>query len=191
MALPAPRIAARLAALVLVLAFALLGPSSSSASGNACKRWGNASPETLTNGQAREAILCLVNEQRDDAGLPPLERDERLQKAAQRHTHRMNGTGCFAHECSGESALDGRLKSVGYLSGGLSKWAYGENIAWGLRDRGTPRAIVAAWMSSSGHRANILSRSFRELGVGFSSGTPHSKNDPGGIYTTDFGLRVG
>ena len=43
-------------------------------------------------------------------------------------------------------------------------------------------------MHSSGHRANILSRDFRELGVGFSAGTPSGGRDPGGIYTTDFGL---
>ena len=42
-------------------------------------------------------------------------------------------------------------------------------------------------MNSPGHRANILSRVFREIGVGFSAGTPEA-GAPGGIYTTDFGL---
>ena len=46
-------------------------------------------------------------------------------------------------------------------------------------------------MSSSGHRANILNRDFRELGVGFSAGTPGGGGKSGGIYTVDFGLRVG
>jgi uncharacterized protein YkwD len=45
-------------------------------------------------------------------------------------------------------------------------------------------------MRSAGHRANILSSSFREIGVGFASGSPNGKRDPGGIYTTDFGLAV-
>ena len=87
-------------------------------------------------------------------------------------------------------SLDRRLDGVGYLGSGLTRWAFGENIAWGTGDSGTPRAIVDAWMNSSGHRANILSSSFREIGVGFSLGTPRSKNDLGGIYTTDFGLAV-
>ena len=103
----------------------------------------------------------------------------------------MDGTGCFDHACNGEGELGRRLEAVGYLSGGLSRWAYGENIAWGMGSRATPEAIVDAWMHSSGHRANILSRDFRELGVGYSAGTPSGSRDQGGIYTADFGLRVG
>ena len=103
----------------------------------------------------------------------------------------MNGSGCFDHECSGEGALDVRLESVDYLTGGLSQWAFGENIAWGMDSLGTPEAIVEAWMNSPGHAANILSGQFREIGVGFASGTPSNPDANGGIYTTDFGLRVG
>jgi len=159
--------------------------------GSACAKWGKTAPERLQPGQAREAIVCLLNAERSSRGLRPLERNKKLQKAAQRHNEEMLGTGCFAHECPGEPTLDERLEGVSYLVGSLVEWAFGENVAWGLKDRGAPRAIVAAWMDSSGHRANILHRDFREVGVGFSAGTPDSNSDPGGIYTTDFGLRVG
>ena len=100
-------------------------------------------------------------------------------------------SGCFAHECPGEPGLPLRLERVSYLAGHLSRWAFGENLAWGKGSRGTPRAFVKAWMASPGHRANILRRDFRDIGVGFSAGTPGSNSDHGGIYTTDFGLRVG
>jgi uncharacterized protein YkwD len=103
----------------------------------------------------------------------------------------MVGTNCFDHECGGESDLGKRLESVGYLSGGLSRWAYGENIAWGGGDYGTARAIVNAWMNSPPHRANILSPEFHDIGIGFSPGTPSAGQADGAIYTTDFGLRVG
>ena len=181
-----------MAASVALLAIAS-GSATSDAFGksSACAQWGKTSPSKLTNGQAREAILCLVNRKRGNAGLPALERNKRLQKAAQRHTDKMSGTGCFDHECSGEAALGARLESVDYLTGGLLQWAYGENIAWGMDSRGRPSEIVKAWMNSPGHRANILSRQFREIGVGFASGTPSSSSANGGIYTTDFGLRVG
>jgi uncharacterized protein YkwD len=179
-------------ALLLVLAVAALGPGASRASAaGACGKWGDVEAQKLRNGEARKAILCLVNKQRDKAGLPSLDRDKRLQKAAQRHTDRMDGTGCFDHACGGEGDLGQRLEQVGCLEGGLSRWAYGENIAWGAQHLGTPEAIVKAWMNSSGHRANILSRDFREIGVGFAVGTPNDGRDAGGIYTTDFGLRVG
>ena len=153
-----------------------------------CKAWGKTAPDELRTGQARKAVLCLVNRERDEHGLPSLDRNRKLQKAAQRHNDRMDGTGCFSHQCPGEPALDARLDD--YLSGGLSGWGIGENVAWGSGDTATPQAIVQAWMNSPGHRANILSRDWREIGVGFSPGSPSSGNALAGIYTTDFGLRV-
>ena len=171
-----------------LLALALSVPSAAEAA-SPCKTWGKTTPEKLRTGQARKAVLCLINKQRDQAGLPALDRNKKLQKAAQRHNERMDGTGCFSHECPGEAPLGTRLD--GYLSGGLSAWGIGENVAWGGGELGTPEAIVKAWMNSPGHRANILSRDWREVGVGFSSGSPSSGNANAGIYTTDFGLRVG
>jgi uncharacterized protein YkwD len=136
-------------------------------------------------------VLCLVNRERNRAGLRPLDRNRDLQRAAQRHNDRMVGSGCFSHRCSGEADLGTRLKSTGYLGGGLRRWAYGENIAWGMDRRGSPAAVVGAWMGSPPHRANILSGSFRELGVGFGTGSPSRGRDPGGVYTIDFGVAVG
>lgn len=171
-----------------LLMLAAWSPSISTAEASACQRWGDVSPKKLSNGQARDAIRCLINNERQRRGLPGLDRDKKLQKAAQRHNKRMDGTGCFAHQCDGEGALDARLRSVGYLRGGLSRWAYGENIAWGPQSQGTPDSIVEAWMNSPGHRDNILSSTFEDIGIGFSSGTPGAKGVAGGIYTTDFGL---
>jgi uncharacterized protein YkwD len=177
-----------LAALGLLAALAVSAPSPAAAT-SPCKAWGKTSPSKLRNGQARKAVLCFVNRERDAAGLRPLEQNKKLQKAAQRHNDRMDGTGCFSHQCPGEAALDVRLDD--YLSGSLSAWGIGENCAWGAGETGTPEAIVAAWMKSPGHRANILSRDWKEIGVGFSSGSPSSGRADAGIYTTDFGLRVG
>ena len=76
-------------------------------------------------------------------------------------------------QCPGEAALDARLEGVGYLSGGLTPVGLRREHRLGhAASTGTPEAIVKAWMNSSGHRANILSRDFREIGVGFSVGTP-------------------
>lgn len=165
-------------------------PIAAAGGGGACNQSG-AHPEQLSNGQARAAVLCLVNRERNRAGLRPLDRNRDLQRAAQRHNDRMVGSGCFSHQCSGEADLGTRLKSTGYLGGGLRRWAYGENIAWGMDRRGSPAAVVDAWMGSPPHRANILSGSFRELGVGFGTGSPSRGRDPGGIYTIDFGVAVG
>ena len=188
--LSAPRFA--LAGLFLTACLLLAGAAvPPAASASACGKWGDAEPGSVAPGEVRKAVHCLINKERDKAGLKNLKRDKRLQRAAQKHTDEMDGTGCFDHTCGGEGALDDRLQDVGYLGGGLSRWAYGENIAWGMRDQATPESIVDAWMHSAGHRANILNRDFRELGIGFSVGTPGSGNEPGGLYTADFGLRVG
>ena len=64
------------------------------------------------------------------------------------------------------------------MSGGLGRSAYCENIAWGSGDTATPEAIVDAWMHSSGHRANILSRDFHDLGIGSRQGQPELRRRP-------------
>ncbi|MBR2563318.1 MAG: serine protease, partial [Paenibacillus sp.] len=43
----------------------------------------------------------------------------------------------------------------------------GENIAKGQK---TPQEVVTAWMNSVGHRANILSKNFTHIGVGYYNG---------------------
>lgn len=179
------------AGLFTLLAAAPGLPFAASASAHGCGRAADARPGSVKPGAARDAVLCLVNKQRNGAGLGDLDRDKRLQRAAQRHTDKMDGTGCFDHTCGGEGDLGTRLESVDYLSGGLTRWAYGENIAWGMESRGTPRAIVDAWMHSSGHRANILSNDFRDVGIGFVKGSPGSGRADAAIFTMDFGLRVG
>ena len=54
-----------------------------------------------------------------------------------------------------------RIDQAGYEGS-----AWGENIAWGYP---TPEAVVAGWMNSPGHRANILRDEYTHLGVGIST----------------------
>ena len=82
----------------------------------------------------------------------------------------------------------GRIRRADYLSG-AGTWSVGENIAWGSYDYATPRSIVRSWMHSPGHRANILSRRFREIGIGITLGAPVSGMDRAATYATDFGTR--
>ena len=79
---------------------------------------------------------------------------------------------CFEHVCPGEASVLTRLERVNYIHGGLRRWLYGENIAYGGGNYGTPRAIVRAWMHSPEHRHNILNPAFRQIGIGFARGIP-------------------
>jgi uncharacterized protein YkwD len=132
--------------------------------------------------RANAAVLCLLNVQRAHHGLRPLHESRKLDRAAMRWSHTMVARRIFAH-----ADMLGRIRASGYLQG-AGAWTVGENIAWGMFDWGTPRHIVNDWMNSPGHRANILSRSFRDIGLGVATGTPVGRN-PGGTYTTDFGAR--
>ncbi len=140
----------------------------------------------------RSATLCLVNRARAAHGERPLRGNMRLRRAAQAHTESMAFGDYFEHVGpQGQTPL-ARIRGAGYISSSHVGYEVGENIAWGTRGLATPRAIVAAWMASPGHRANILDPRYRETGIGISPHPPASKahGQPGAIYTQDFGVII-
>ena len=98
----------------------------------------------------------------------------------------------FAHVGPRGQTLLARMRSAGYIYSSRVGYEVGENIAWGTLSLATPRAIVAAWMASPGHRANILDARFRDTAIGVSPHVPssHSQGQAGGIYTQDFGVII-
>jgi uncharacterized protein YkwD len=141
----------------------------------------------------RTATLCLINSERRAHGERPLRPNRRLRRAAQAHTESMAFGDYFEHVGPGGSGGGTpvtRLRAVGYISSSHVGYEVGENIAWGTLGLATPRAIVAAWMASPPHRANILDRRYRETGIGVSAHPPASLagGQPGAIYTQDFGV---
>ncbi len=101
-------------------------------------------------------VAILVNRERSSYGLQPVKYSPLLSEAANvrsselrknfSHT-RPNGTSCFTV-----------LKEFD-----ISYFSAAENIAYGQR---TPEIVMNAWMNSSGHRANILSKNVEYIGVG-------------------------
>lgn len=137
------------------------------------------------NGELRAIhaqTLCLINRQRKARGLRPLRHRKPLATAARRHAKDMVRRRFFAHTAPGNLTFDRRIRSAGYRGP-----AIGENLAWGSGSLARPAKIVAGWMRSAGHRANILSRRYRAIGVGIVRGTPSGRG--GMTYTTTFGSR--
>jgi len=169
---------------LLVTASCLFAAPAAQAHGSRCPG-ADTAPTAHNLRQERAATLCLLNAQRAARGLRPLRANARLAIAAERHSADMAVHHYFAHVAP--SGLDpvARLERIGYVAGSGS-WTVGENIAWGGGPLASPRAIVKMWMHSPGHRANILQRSFREIGVGV---VPSAPDGPGATYTTDFGAR--
>ncbi len=139
--------------------------------------------------QVRLATLCLVNRERLSHGEGALKANAKLQAAAQGHSEDMSAGDYFEHDGRhGDTPLS-RMRAAGYIFSTHIGYAVGENIAWATLWMATPKAIVASWMASPGHRANILDATFRESGIGVS---PHplaslAHGQAGAIYTQDFG----
>jgi uncharacterized protein YkwD len=186
-------------ALIALLAAALLAPAGSVAEGKRSRK--APAPAKITKDCAdadlepaadnlrriRASILCLHNQIRAQHNLPSLRENKRLRKAALGHSRNMVSNGFFEHTTPKGVTMVDRILRARYVREDEG-WALGENLAWGTGSYGTPRGAVQAWMESPGHRANLLKRSYREVGVGVVLGVPVS-DAAGATYTVDFGVR--
>jgi uncharacterized protein YkwD len=100
----------------------------------------------------------LTNEERAESGCnTPLRVDDRLVAAAQGHSADMAARNYFSHTSPEGLGPGDRTAAQGY-----PQWS-GENIAVGYP---TAADVVAGWMDSEGHRANILNCDSVAIGVG-------------------------
>ena len=104
------------------------------------------------------SVLDLVNTERGKAGAPPLAWHEAASQVAYAHAVDMDVRKFFAHDNPDGLDPGARLAAAGIVGHG-----WGENIAQGQPD---PASVMADWMASDGHRANILNPAYASLGVG-------------------------
>ena len=117
-------------------------------------------PETASSVRVYEQeVVRLVNAERAKYGLPALTEDWELSRVARYKSQDMHDNRYFAHNSPTYGTPFQMIHAFG-----LSYRAAGENIAMGYQ---TPAAVVAGWMNSEGHRANILSSSYTKIGVGY------------------------
>jgi uncharacterized protein YkwD len=148
----------------------------------------NRIPTAATLTRASHSTLCLLNAQRSAHGLRRLSSSRKLNRSAGRYARSMVTHRFFSHVSPSGQTLQARISRSGYLHG-ANGWAYGENLAWGAGSSATPRQIMAAWMASPGHRANILSARWRNIGVGIAPGAPVPGVGYAASYVTHFGWR--
>ena len=107
-------------------------------------------------------IVDLTNENREESHVGLLERSTVLDEAARQKAEHMAEGSYFAHNSPDGVTPWYWFDKVGY------QYAYaGENLAVHFTDSGE---VVKAWMDSPGHRANILSEDYREIGIGTAKG---------------------
>jgi len=120
---------------------------------------------------ARESrIFDLINAERRRQGLPGLAYNPQLDRMAKIQAQNMARFQKMAHVLpeSNLPTLADRARYVGYPFGRVA-----ENVALGYPDAET---VVAGWMASKGHRANILQRDVVETGIGI------ARSSAGGVY---------
>ncbi|HMI68674.1 MAG TPA: CAP domain-containing protein, partial [Solirubrobacteraceae bacterium] len=151
----------------LLLIAALLAAAALAAPASAVAPAALLAPVSLCPGQSdssapaaaqESAMLCLVNYARRRAGIAPLRRSIRLMRATARKANDLVRCGQFSHTACG-LAFTTRMSQAGYHYG-----CAGENIAMGPSSSGSPRAIMLAWLHSSGHLRNLMRRGYREQG---------------------------
>ena len=129
--------------------------------------------------QFMDRVIELTNAERVKAGVAPLKREDSLTKSAQWLAQDMAANNYFAHEDRQGRRIVTRLPDFGYTGYSM----IGENIAGGQQ---TPEQVVAEWMRSPGHRANLLNPEFCELGVAYVH-VPNSELQ--NYWVQDFGTR--
>ncbi|WP_165795232.1 CAP domain-containing protein [Deinococcus koreensis] len=142
-------------------------------------------PSTTPSGTFAQRVLALTNAARAQArtcgtasyaATTPLAYNAALEKAAQAHAADMAAKNYFSH-----TSQDGRSFSQRITAAGYSWTRIAENIAAGQT---TPDSVVAGWLQSPGHCANIMNPALRELGVGYAQGGSY-----GHYWVQDFGTR--
>lgn len=132
------------------------------------------------SGSRKDKLLALVNDARAKGcrcggkyykPVHPLTWNNRLERAAQKHSRYMRRKNVLSHAGQGGSDAGRRMSAEGY------DWiSYGENVAAGY---GSDEATIKGWLKSKGHCKNIMSPKFKEMGMASS----------GQFYTQVFGAR--
>lgn len=144
---------------------------SSSASGYATRSdWAN-------------AVLAELNAERANHGLPALKMNSKLVAAAHTHNLAMAKANKLSHQLNGEAALGSRVSAAGYRGS-----AVGENVAYNSsRSQSGVLAVQKAMYNEKppddGHRRNILSKTYDDVGINVINDSVHGKV----WLVTDFG----
>lgn len=120
-------------------------------------------------------MLNDVNAFRAAHGIPALSECAALDRAAQGHSDDQAAHDTMSHTGSNGSDLGTRANQAGYVGWG----ALGENVAYGYTAVNT---VMVGWMNSTGHRENILSRSYEHVGFGLATSASGTR-----YWSQDFG----
>jgi uncharacterized protein YkwD len=184
---------AALAALLLACALAAAGPAAARTADDPYAALlapaGTCAADTeldLSQETASLAMLCLTNYARAQAGLAPLTLAPSLELAGRDKLAADISCSEFSHSPCGKPFT---AVFASYLAGAKG-YNIGENIAWGTGDDGSARQTMDLWLHSTGHRENILTAAFRDLGIGYLPNQTFQGYDGATLWSQEFGART-
>jgi len=140
---------------------------------------------TTTGGDTHaqlEAMYCGVNVVRRAHRLAPIRGSGPLNRSSVLKAAAVRRCG-FSHTPCG-MAFTTTFREAHYLPAR----AFGENLAWGQADLGSPLATLQMWLGSPPHRANLLARNWRDVGIAVQRGRIFGR-DGVALWVMEFGRR--
>ena len=116
-------------------------------------------------GDQQTTMLCLLNFARKVHGLGPLATQPALMESARIKAADIARCRDFSHTACGATVLSA-FERASYVSP-YQDSRYGENLAWGATDAGTPRGALLGWLESQEHRQNLFREDWTEQGISF------------------------
>lgn len=127
-----------------------------------------------------ETMSCGVNIVRRSFGLGALRESASLNRSSLLKANAVRRCG-FSHTPCGMT-FTRTFTRAGYMPAR----SVAENLAWGEGGRGSPVRMLGAWLASPSHRANLLARRWRDLGVAFERGSMFGHTDVS-LWVLQFG----
>jgi uncharacterized protein YkwD len=132
------------------------------------------------------SMVCLLNYARGKRGLKPLWDLYPLNRSSILKALAIVRCDDFSHTPCG-TPFRATFDAAGYR--GPVSTSFGENIAWGSGDAGSPRAVLSSWLNSPHHRENLFSKDWAEQGVAVLTVANFMGSDNVEIWVSEFGAR--
>ena len=129
-----------------------------------------------------EAMYCGINVVRRSYGLAPVRGSAALNRSSALKARAVRRCG-FSHTPCGMSFAS-TFRQAGYFPAR----SFGENLASGEGGLGSPLSTLGLWLNSPPHRANLLRRGWRDLGIAVQRGSIFGRGSVS-LWVTEFGRR--
>jgi uncharacterized protein YkwD len=164
----------------------LEGKALASAASARASAAGCAGATTRMNGRNRakiaKALLCAINAERKRNGVKPVRASAALSRFATAHTTDMVASRFYSHDSPTKGGFAARLRRSRY------RGSSGENLGAGMP---TVAGIMKGWMGSPIHRANVLSKRWKFVGISVLDRNPIGRPKPGATWSTVYGSSRG